>query len=310
MGIIFRKKQNEITFSVREGFEFFEKIDKANKFLPEWFKKIKPFETPTGKLQGHRISGFLDAITVKKCVPVLDAMSLGYIIPLWADMMVYVDHEVELYNVVGEKINLGGIVIINNSKLLSGFFNAKIEKHTDLVGMEIEGIKIGGVSLGKLNIVANFNSELAKTTQGKEIVSGQISGHHPDQFGGGFDLYPLGTEVLKLNSPWVIKVPKGYSVYFKNPANHHANNINIFEGLVDHDKYPLNVNFPFMWTGGERGVFLIKKGTPLAQIIPIKRETFKEKFDVISNKKIESLETYLRSFLHDAYKKVWWHKRK
>lgn len=44
---------------------------------PDYFKKIKP------QSSGHPSSG-----TVKRCVPFLDALSSGFIIPLWADMYV------------------------------------------------------------------------------------------------------------------------------------------------------------------------------------------------------------------------------
>ena len=49
----------------------------ANKMLPEYFKKIKP------QTDSHPNSN-----TVKRCVPFLDAASMGYIIPLWSDVFV------------------------------------------------------------------------------------------------------------------------------------------------------------------------------------------------------------------------------
>jgi hypothetical protein len=53
----------------------------ASKAMPTWFKKIKPV------VKGCDIS---DAGTVKRCMPVLDAVSEGFIIPLWADLKVKV----------------------------------------------------------------------------------------------------------------------------------------------------------------------------------------------------------------------------
>ena len=50
---------------------------KAIKQAPSFFKKIKPQSTP------HAGMG-----TVKRCIPFLDALSSGFIIPLWADMAV------------------------------------------------------------------------------------------------------------------------------------------------------------------------------------------------------------------------------
>lgn len=53
----------------------------AFKMIPDYFKKIP-----------SQIGPNVDDISVKKCVPFLDAMSSGYIIPLWADMHVIADN--------------------------------------------------------------------------------------------------------------------------------------------------------------------------------------------------------------------------
>jgi hypothetical protein len=50
---------------------------KANKHLPSYFKAMPP------QVTSHPSSG-----TVKRCVPFLEACSMGYIIPMWADMFV------------------------------------------------------------------------------------------------------------------------------------------------------------------------------------------------------------------------------
>jgi hypothetical protein len=62
----------------------------AVKQLPGWFVNAKPYSdlpgTPSdGKL--HFRNRGTNA-TFKKCVPLLDSLSAGYIIPLWADVMV------------------------------------------------------------------------------------------------------------------------------------------------------------------------------------------------------------------------------
>jgi len=50
----------------------------AVKAIPDYFRKIKPQNGP------HP-----EDITVKKCVPFLDALSAGFIIPLWCDVYVF-----------------------------------------------------------------------------------------------------------------------------------------------------------------------------------------------------------------------------
>lgn len=52
----------------------------AAKYIPDWFKKIPQF------IEGERDSFGGKAMTAKKCIPMLDAMSLGYVIPLQGDL--------------------------------------------------------------------------------------------------------------------------------------------------------------------------------------------------------------------------------
>lgn len=73
---------------------FFEVAPKpipASKNLPEWFRKMSPYlsvpNNPSGK--SFSIMNLIANTTGKKCVPMLDALTSGYLIPLWSD--VYVD---------------------------------------------------------------------------------------------------------------------------------------------------------------------------------------------------------------------------
>jgi hypothetical protein len=62
----------------------------AKHFLPEWYKKMEPYEkskkNPTGKKL--LIENMKSNASAKKCTPMLDAMISGYIIPLWSDVQV------------------------------------------------------------------------------------------------------------------------------------------------------------------------------------------------------------------------------
>jgi len=62
----------------------------AVKKLPSWFLDMPPYLASGGQpLDGklHFRDRFANT-TYKKCVPLLDGMSAGYIVPLWADVMV------------------------------------------------------------------------------------------------------------------------------------------------------------------------------------------------------------------------------
>jgi hypothetical protein len=77
----------------------------------------------------------------------------------------------------------------------------------------------------------------------------------------------------KWKNPWAIKTPKGYSVLFTQPM-HRESPFTILPGIVDTDTYTAPVNFPFVLNDiNFEG--LIPAGTPIAQVIPIKREEWK-----------------------------------
>lgn len=66
----------------------------ASEYIPQWWKDISPFTSeqimsdPTGVAKYAHV-------TAKKCFPMLDAMTSGYIIPLWADVEVSYPNEDE-----------------------------------------------------------------------------------------------------------------------------------------------------------------------------------------------------------------------
>jgi hypothetical protein len=81
---------------------------------------------------------------------------------------------------------------------------------------------------------------------------------------------------IKFMNWWAIKCPPGYSLLFVPPLNRPDPRFTIMSGLVDADGYFEFINFPFVFNEPNfHGI--IEAGTPLAQVIPIKRDTmFKE----------------------------------
>jgi len=86
------KLVNEIEFIAidKHYFEICPKPFPASQALPQWWKDASPYiksiENPTGKKiivqNGESNASF------KKCTPMLDLLSAGYIVPLWADVQV------------------------------------------------------------------------------------------------------------------------------------------------------------------------------------------------------------------------------
>ena len=131
--------------------------------------------------------------------------------------------------------------------------------------------------------------------------------HSPDQFEG----FPIPIKyhqlVAKWHNDWSIETPKGYSILFTHPHNRFDLPFHTISGIVDTDNYKVPVQFPFLLDYGFEGVLPI--GTPVAQMIPIKREPWerkKEEYDLIDNtKRWKSLS---KTFA-DSYRKNFWVKK-
>ena len=73
-----------------------------------------------------------------------------------------------------------------------------------------------------------------------------------------------------------LKTPKGYSVLFCHPLNRFELPFQTFSGVVETDEYNQGTHFPFYIKKLNVGeIIIIKKGTPIVQIIPFKRENWK-----------------------------------
>jgi hypothetical protein len=105
----------------------------------------------------------------------------------------------------------------------------------------------------------------------------------------------------KWKNPWGIKTPKGYSCLFTQPM-HRESPFKILDGIVDTDTYTAQVNFPFVLNDPNFEGF-IPAGTPMAQVIPFKRESWKMEFGGEEElKKIKEDITYKFSSFFDGYK--------
>ena len=198
----------------------------ASDLLPEWYKNTKSY-VDDKKIPNNK-NGI--NITIKKCMPVFDAISSGYLIVSPVDIWVSIKNEKQYF----ESSNLN---IINFHPL------QQAEDHP------------------KNN---NMN-------------------------------YP------KWNNFWSIKTPKGYSSLFIQPM-HHDLPFTIFPGIVDTDTYYAPVNIPFTMND-QKFEGLIPKGTPIVQVLPFKRESWKKSFggDFEKNN-IKQISYSIKSKFFDSYK--------
>jgi hypothetical protein len=137
-----------------------------------------------------------------------------------------------------------------------------------------------------------------------------LTEHTPDQHPGLPS--PVGGDnfVLKWSFPFSITTPKGYSCFFTHPLNRDDLPFRTLSGVVDTDNYHLPVQFPFHYISNEEGVTIIKKGTPLCQIIPFKRDEWKLEVKEFNKNTHEK-----RRFEHSrqiirSYKTQYWDRKK
>jgi hypothetical protein len=256
----------------------------ARKAMPEWYKKLKP------KIEG---TNSCEPSTVKRCMPFMDSVSNGFIIPLWSDLFIKVEKGYNAIDKDGNQID-----------------NLLFPYNEELIGTpSSEG--------GKIIFSLKESHELMlQLRMSAPVIYGQnsdaLSDHAWKQVGETCDLkkFKLGKVLLKFNNPWIIETPKGYSVQFKNPSNNWSTNIEIIEGIVDTDEFYTQVNFPFVWTGNEVGEFIIPAGTPLVQVIPFKREEYNLETGLINEERNEIVKSTMATHFHDRYKSTFWHKSK
>jgi hypothetical protein len=214
----------------------------TKKNLPEWYKEANTFfdnSSVLGKMTSH---------TIKKCIPVFDAMSAGYIITTFCD--IYISHK-EIKNVEeNKKIPVPKIVPADERYNTIEFHNLK-----------------------------------------------QLQNH------------PLSKnqDAPKFMNPWGIETPKGYSCLFVNPMHNKNSIFTILEGIVDTDTYTLPVNFPFIFNDASF-VGLIPAGTPIAQVIPFKRDSWSMEISE-DCRLMNTNRNDLSSLLVNKYKKIFWSKK-
>ncbi len=218
----------EITFTNVSSFKDIEKPQPASAFIPDWYKNMDSY---IGKEKKPGGNGNTNA-TVKRCMPVFDAIVAGYIIVSPADVYVSVRDGHQYF----EWSDFG----------LIGFH--PIEQAPE----------------------------------------------HPAK---NKHAYPKWTNL------WAIKTPKGYSTMFVQPM-HRESVFTILPGIVDTDTYCAPVNFPMVINDPEfEG--LIPKGTPIAQVIPFKRDSWSMKFG--GQKELEeqaNVSKNLQTKFFDRYKNM------
>lgn len=197
------KKIKFYSFSEKtEGFA--EPPAPASKFVPEWYRRQPGSIDDAAAIPKGGMTS-----TIKRCMPIFDLMTAGYMITAPCD--IYID-------------------ATNPEKL----------------------------SWSVPQALKSFGSDLV-ATHGIEQYN-----HYP------LDKTKYHKDLFRIMPFWVVQTPPGYSSLIMNPMHQDHQPFWAFGGIIDTDKFLSDGHFSFMIEKDFKGI--IKQGTPLAQVIPIKRE--------------------------------------
>jgi hypothetical protein len=134
-----------------------------------------------------------------------------------------------------------------------------------------------------------------------------IGTHHSEQV-NGYPI-PLGYEnnPFKFHNIWGVQAPKGYSLLFCHPFGRHDLPFYSFHGMVDSDLHYVPIHIPFVMKEGWEGV--IEKGTIIAQVIPVKRDSWRGEIRDISEFNAHMQTRKILSHIEKWYKKFIWVKK-
>jgi hypothetical protein len=201
-----------------------------------------------------------------------------------------VDKPVQAKNAVPEwfKNTPRSVDNVGTSKVCMPFLDAFTYGYIQKLWCDIEILNNG--------TVAKFDSEHDPITIKK------INPKHTPMFNG---YVPVE---LQWNTQWEPVPPKGYSTLYTHPLNQYDLPFMTFSGIIDTDEFNLTGPLRFILKEGFEGV--IKKGTPLYQMIPFKRESldipeYDYDYDLLLNQN-NKIDSYNYENKSGGYKKLFW----
>jgi hypothetical protein len=119
----------------------------------------------------------------------------------------------------------------------------------------------------------------------------------------GFD-----PEIWRFISFPMIETPPGYSILLTHPINRYDLPFLVISGVIDTDKLHQESSVPFYLRKDFEGI--LDKGTPIAQIIPFKRDKWEHEYtEPYSDSVLNKLNFEVRSIINRSYSKQYWTKK-
>lgn len=144
----------------------------------------------------------------------------------------------------------------------------------------------------------NFMKPQLIASHAKEQIS-----HYPIDL----DIYS-DKGIIRIHPAWMPSTPLGYSTLYLAPLHSGSLPITAVPAIVDTDSFIPDGHLSFFVKKGFTGV--IKQGTPIAQLIPFKRESWDMEIDnSFSLKELIQQRRALRSTFINGYRMKFWSKK-
>jgi len=146
-------------------------------------------------------------------------------------------------------------------------------------------------------LIDDLRVEDGTFTWDRQVPAGGITNYsrspldfHDNNQVAGTPFFDEDRFVIKFTNFWTFELPPGYSLLITHPLNREDLPFQTLTGLVDADRYRDNfINFPAHWRDlSFNGV--LPKGTPVAQCLPLKRDSWTARFEVIAGDAVARLQ--------------------
>ena len=121
-------------------------------------------------------------------------------------------------------------------------------------------------------IPAPFDAKLTMSDAGELTLRGTVSflsAHFPAQVQGA----PFGdARIIKFENPWIIVTPPDYVSLITAPVNRFEMPFTPLTGIVETGTYYREVHLPMACTMKPGETFVLRRGDPMIQVIPIRRD--------------------------------------
>jgi hypothetical protein len=114
-------------------------------------------------------------------------------------------------------------------------------------------------------------------------------------------------DILRIHPLWLVGTERGCSSLFLPPMHSEVLPITAVPAIVDTDKFQSDGHLSYLVKKGFKGI--VKKGTPIVQVIPFRREDWTHEIIETDDNVINEQRAIVRSQFKNSYRNEFWEKK-